>query len=762
MSSSINNSDRKLYRRSKLPIVKAIAFIFLRIFAAILIVLVIFPVLLLPSTTTVPPSIQILFAMAEVAWLVVMSRLGFSMRLFLIELAGFLVITFLAIFASQLFASTPPILDTIDKPLPNSIAVMEKVKLGGAEEWITIRGKDSRNPVLLFLAGGPGGSQLVIEQRALPELEDRFVVVNWDQPGAGKSFGAIDHAKLTPDRYISDAHELVLQLRQRFGKEKIYLSGQSWGSALGIMVVQRYPELFQAFIGTGQEVAFLENEVIKYDLALGLAQEHGDLELVKKLQQQGAPPYYGNDVMTKMLTYLNVQKKYRNNQQNPAIAKPKFDILSEILRSSEYGMYDKINLNRGELETVGVVFPQLWGVDFRKQATQLNVPIYFLVGRHDGTTSPKLTEEYFNLLSAPHKELIWFEHSGHAPWLNEPAKFVDVMVNKVLAQDITAKADTYLSKLNKARLFSGSVLIARNGEVLVKTGYGEADREKHEANAPQTKFRIGSLTKQFTAMAILILQAQGKLNVRDRICTYLSNCPIAWQAITIHQLLTHTSGIPDFSGFPDFRTTQGLPSSPIQTIARFKDKPLDFQPGEKFSYSSSGYILLGAIIERASGATYEAFLKDNIFVPLQMANSGYEHNNGDLAIGYRDQTSVPADFVDMSIPYAAGGLYSTVEDLYRWDLALYVDKLIPKNLQDMMFTPFTMPKKGGLGYGYGWGIGEEDNHLLVSHEGAINGFQSGIYRYPNDKTVIIILGNQQDIKLFEMRPQLTKIVFEKK
>jgi CubicO group peptidase (beta-lactamase class C family) len=330
-------------------------------------------------------------------------------------------------------------------------------------------------------------------------------------------------------------------------------------------------------------------------------------------------------------------------------------------------------------------------------------------------------------------------------------------------QEIIANADAYLSKLTKESRFSGSVLIARNGKVLVRQGYGEADREKHLANTAQTKFRIGSLTKQFTAMAILILQAQGKLNVRDRICTYLPSCPTSWQTITIHQLLTHTSGIPDFASFPDFQTTQGLPSSPTQTIARFKNKPLDFQPGKKFSYSSSGYILLGAIIERASGATYEAFLRDNIFVPLQMVNSGYDHNNGDLAVGYRDQTSVPADFINTTISYATGGLYSTVEDLYRWDQALYTDKLIPKNLRDMMFTPFVpMPDNGGPGYGYGWGIGKEGNHLLVFHEGLINGFHSVIARYPKDKTVIIILGNRQDMDLFEMRTQIAKIVFGEK
>ena len=424
----------KLNRLPKLKIVNAIALTALRILVFILIILAIIPVVLLPISTSVPVSILILFAMAEVALLIAVFRLGFTWRVVLAELVGFMTIALLAIFASQVFASTPPILDVNSKPIPNSIAVLEKVKLGGSDQWISIRGKDSRNPVLLFLAGGPGGSQLVLEQRALTGLEDRFVVVNWDQPGAGKSFDAIDHAKLTPDRYITDAHELVLNLRQRFGKEKVYLSGQSWGSALGIMVVQRYPELFHAFIGTGQVVAFLENELIRYDLALRLAQERGDQQQVEKLKQQGPPPYYGNDVLPKMLTYLNDLKKYRNDHQNSAIAKPKSNILFDLIISSEYGWYDKVNLSRGELKTVGVVFPQLWGVDFRKQATRLKVPIYFLIGRHDGTTSPKLTEEYFNLLTATHKELIWFEHSGHAPWMNESAKFVEVMVNKILAK----------------------------------------------------------------------------------------------------------------------------------------------------------------------------------------------------------------------------------------------------------------------------------------------------------------------------------------
>jgi pimeloyl-ACP methyl ester carboxylesterase len=424
-----NLSHRQNHQQNKRPRIKTIGLIFLRVLVAIVGALILFPVLLLPTTTTVPPSIQILFAMAMIAWLVTISRFRFTVLVALVEVAGFVAITLLAIFASQMFASTPPILDAKGQVIPNSIAVMEKIRLGGAEEWVTIRGKDSRNPVLLFLAGGPGGTQLVAVRRELTRLEDHFVVVNWEQPGAGKSFDAVDQSKLTPDRYITDARELVLNLRQRFGKEKVYILGESWGSALGIMVVQRYPELFQAFIGTGQMVAFLENDRICYDFALRVAQERGDTKQVEKLKKQGPPPYYGNDVALKSATYLTETFNYMN--KNPAIANSGFNTLPD-LAGSEYGLYDKLNFVRGLLDTFGVVYPQLWAVDFRKQATRLEVPIYFLIGRHDVNAPPPLTEEYFNLLTAPRKELIWFERSGHNPWMNESDKFVDVMVNKIL------------------------------------------------------------------------------------------------------------------------------------------------------------------------------------------------------------------------------------------------------------------------------------------------------------------------------------------
>ncbi len=253
-----------------------------------------------------------------------------------------------------------------------------QVELNGSRQWVSIRGADVDNPVLLFLAGGPGGSQLATARYALGGLEDHFVVVDWEQPGAGKSFGAVKRSTLTPERYIEDAHALTLLLRERFGEEKIYVLGESWGSALGIMLVQRYPELFHAFIGTRQMVAFLETDLQDYAFALELARQRGDTAKVAKLTQQGPPPYYGKGVGLKQAAYLLDGYSYMN--ANPAITDNGFNTFRD-LAAPEYGLYDKVNWARGPLVTLGIVYPQLWDVDFRELAPRLEVPVYFLIGR---------------------------------------------------------------------------------------------------------------------------------------------------------------------------------------------------------------------------------------------------------------------------------------------------------------------------------------------------------------------------------------------
>ncbi len=402
-----------------------------RVLAFVLAVLLCLPVVLLPFATAVPAWISIALIFADVALLVLFFRIKPRWKGTAVTLAGVLVLGVAAVLVSQATATTPPITGADGKPLPGSIASLETVDLNGSRQWISIRGKDATKPVLLFLAGGPGGTQLGTARFALGGLEDHFVVVDWEQPGSGKSFDAVDRSTMTPERYIQDAHALIMMLRQRFGQDKVYVLGESWGSALGIMLVQRYPELFHAFAGTGQMVAFLDTDLMCYDFALKWAQERGDAGKVAKLVTQGPPPYYGPGTSWAEAAYLLDTFSYMN--QNPAIADNGANTFRD-LGAVEYGLYDKVSWVRGPLETLDVVYPQLWDVDFRKSATKLDVPVYFLIGRHDINAPTVLTEQYYELLAAPHKQIVWFEHSGHTPWVSESAAFVDAMVSTVLAQ----------------------------------------------------------------------------------------------------------------------------------------------------------------------------------------------------------------------------------------------------------------------------------------------------------------------------------------
>lgn len=327
-------------------------------------------------------------------------------------------------------------------------------------------------------------------------------------------------------------------------------------------------------------------------------------------------------------------------------------------------------------------------------------------------------------------------------------------------QEIAEQLDSFLTKITANLSFSGSALVARDGHILLNKGYGEADRERKTPNTAQTRFRIGSLTKEFTAMAILILQDRGQLDVRDRVCVYFSDCPSAWEKITLHHLLTHTSGIPDYYSSPDWETLPPSAMSPSDIIAHFIDKPLDFPPGEGWNYSNSGYIVLGSIIEKVSGKTYEAFLQENIFSPLGMTDSGYLAELEGLAVGYaRANTVTPAD-EDMSGLYASGGLYSTVGDLYLWEKALSTDILIPKDLRDAMFAPYSStPFFNEYKYGYGWYIGESANHQMVGNMGRVEGFTSLTTYFLGDKVTVIVLCNQRDVGIHAVGIQLADIVF---
>lgn len=320
---------------------------------------------------------------------------------------------------SVLTAHTPAI------PVDGSIAELTCLTLNGRKEWVSIRGESAENPILLFLAGGPGGTQMAAVRHELGELEKHFVVVNWDQPGSGKSFGVVKPRELTVETYIEDGLALTEYLQERFGQEKIYLVGESWGSALGIFLAARSPEYYHAFIGTGQMVAFLETELLDYEKAMEIARERGDAAKLAKLEQNGPPPYNSAEVTFKSMEYLNYLSAYMS--VNPAISGG-YQTFRDIF-SQEYNLMDKANYFLGLAATFGEFYPQLYAVDLRRGYTDIDVPLHFFLGRHDINAPASLVEDYMTLLDAPEKEILWFEHSGHSPWINESEKFIDALVN---------------------------------------------------------------------------------------------------------------------------------------------------------------------------------------------------------------------------------------------------------------------------------------------------------------------------------------------
>ncbi|TCN53961.1 tetratricopeptide repeat protein [Flavobacterium circumlabens] len=337
------------------------------------------------------------------------------------------------------------------------------------------------------------------------------------------------------------------------------------------------------------------------------------------------------------------------------------------------------------------------------------------------------------------------------------------------AQDKAKQIDQLMSLYNTYGQLNGSVLVSEHGKVIFKKGYGLANMEWNIPNQPNTKFRLGSISKQFTALLIVKLAEEGKLKLDVPITTYLSDYPKATgDKITIHHLLTHTSGIPNYTSFPNFFKDQSRnPFTPADFVKTFQNLPLEFTPGEKFNYSNSGYFLLGYIVEKITGKSYEQYLQETILTPLKMTNTGYDHSDIILknrAAGYekRGKTITNASYIDMSIPYAAGSLYSTVEDLYLWDQALYKNKLLSPASMDLLYKPYI--RTGDEAYGYGWFIGEfanggKDKLKVIEHGGGINGFNTIISRLPADKNMVVILNNTGGTVLGEMNEAIRAILY---
>jgi D-alanyl-D-alanine carboxypeptidase len=310
--------------------------------------------------------------------------------------------------------------------------------------------------------------------------------------------------------------------------------------------------------------------------------------------------------------------------------------------------------------------------------------------------------------------------------------------------------DSVLSRHFKPREPGAAIIVTKDGKTLFRKAYGMADVERNIGLEPAMIFRLASLTKQFTAVAVMILADEGKLAVTDDIRNFLAGYPTQGRTITIENLLTNTSGIKSYNSLPKFRGNREQSMSVDQMIETFKNEPLGFEPGTRFSYSNSNYFLLGAIIEQISGIPYASFMAERIFVPLGLTHTAYEGHERDgskRVEGYSGKAK--ARVVHMTQPYAAGGLVSNVDDLARWDAAVAAGALLKPETWKQIFARPKLRSGQASDYAYGWVLGRFDGRATQEHIGGINGFSTFAMRFPEEKLFAAALSNNDGGKKWQ-------------
>ncbi len=319
-----------------------------------------------------------------------------------------------------------------------SIALLEKVTLGGSGQWVLERSENTDNPVILFLHGGPGTSQLTSNRRNTKRLEQFFTVVNWDQRGAGKSYAAIaDAGKMNIEQFIEDTRELTLYLMKKFAKEQIVLAGHSWGSAIGALTVARYPELYHCYVGIGQVANMEEGELASYRWTLDQAKKRNARRAVRALEKMGPPPYRG-DWRASTISERSWVARFGGEVHGNRFGAVGI-VLGNVLFSREYNLADRVNVFRGVLGSMRLLWPQLFTVDLFQSVPEMKVPVFFLEGRFDREVPSEISARYFAVLKAPAKELVWFENSAHMVNSEERELFCKVLVEKVLPIALAGK-----------------------------------------------------------------------------------------------------------------------------------------------------------------------------------------------------------------------------------------------------------------------------------------------------------------------------------
>jgi CubicO group peptidase (beta-lactamase class C family) len=313
--------------------------------------------------------------------------------------------------------------------------------------------------------------------------------------------------------------------------------------------------------------------------------------------------------------------------------------------------------------------------------------------------------------------------------------------------EAAARIDAIVTRAFAADQPGAAVIVVKDGQVVYRKAAGMANLELGVQLQPDMVFRLGSLTKQFTAAAVMLLVEQGRIGLKDPIDKYLPGYPMQGHVITVEHLLTHTSGIQSYTDIPGWMTTRIRNEMTVQELVDgFKKEPMQFAPGEQYRYNNSGYVLLGAIIEKVSGKSYEAFVTEAIFKPLGLTSTYYGSNEPIIrrrAQGYTGPAgkTANASYLSMTQPYAAGSLVSTVDDLARWDAALYTEALLKRSTLEQMWTAFTLNNRTSTNYGYGWNVSLLRGRRAIEHGGGIPGFSTYGLRVPDDRVYVAVLCN---------------------
>ena len=590
----------------------------------------------------------------------------------------------------------------------------------------------------------------------LSELEEHFVVVNWDQPGTGKSYGALDRADLTVERYVDDAHALVELLRTRFQQERVYLLGESWGTILGIKLVQAYPDLFHAYIGSGQMVNTTQNDRAGYALALEYATARGDTKTVEALKRSGPPPYVEGNPFLRYARYLMV---LNNHMAAHASGDGRqYNQLGAVLTACEYGLVDKVNWFRSLNDTFDAVYPQLADLDFMTQATRLEAPVYFTLGRHDVNAMAVLAADYFDVLDAPAKTLIWFERSGHTPLWEESAKYADVLINQVLPETQprasatpATKADlladpvavgAFFDELIPHQLRGGpmagaAVAVVHDGELRFAKGYGHADlAAMRPVAAGETLLRTDSSGKLFVWTAVMQLVEAGVLDLDADINQYLDFAiPATFDApITLAHLLSHTAGFEDQGYLFAHSADDVEPTGEfLATHMPARMRP----PGARSAYSNYGTALAGYIVERASAMPFAEYAETYIFEPLGMGHSTFQQPApaslaANLSHNYR--TDAQGELIELPFQFlrvpAAGEGHVTVTDMARFmqaHLAADDTPILSSATLAQMHSRLFSHRSEVNGFAYGFAESTINGRRVLRHEGNNPGMSSSTF-----------------------------------